>query len=115
MFLNVLKSVVNALTGKKSDETSHPLDGPVRAAAEKVNKVKKSVEPDRGVSDFQPTWPFPIDKPVGQTEAKKDKPISKPKAKPAASQQVKKTPKQIAAEKRKAAAAKDKARAKKVK
>lgn len=69
MFLNVLKSIINTLTGKKSDETSHPLDGPVRAATEKVNKVKKPVEPNHSVSDFQPTWPFPMDRPVGPVRA----------------------------------------------
>ena len=88
--------MANALVGKKEDTSdSHPLDGATKKAQVEETKELPVLN--------EVGWPFP--------RALPEEP-SKPAAEPAP---AKKTPKEIAAEKRKAAADADKARAKKTK
>lgn len=92
MIVKALKAMANALVGKKEEDGPHPLDGPTkRAQVEEPPKLNEAA------------WPFPTSRPEEPA-----KPAAEPKP-------AKKTPKQIAAEKRKAAANADKARAKKTK
>ena len=93
MIVKALKAMANALVGKKEEDGPHPLDGPTNRARKKAQASKLN----------EANWPFPTSRPEEPA-----KPAAEPKP-------AKKTPKQIAAEKRKAAANADKARAKKIK
>lgn len=97
MIVKALKSIANALIGKKEDDAvqPHPLDGATKKAQVEETKELPVLN--------EVAWPFPTARPEEPP---------KPAAEPAP---AKKTPKEIAAEKRKAAADADKARAKKVK
>ena len=94
MIVKALKAMANALVGKKEEDGPHPLDGPTKRAQVEVKEAPKLNEAN---------WPFPTSRPEEPA-----KPAAEPKP-------AKKTPKQIAAEKRKAAADADRARAKKTK
>ena len=98
MIVKALKAMANALVGKKEEGGPHPLDGPTKRA----QVEDKTQQPLPNLNPVDAGWPFPTARP--------DEGPQKAEAKPA-----KKTPKQIAAEKRKAAADADKARAKKTK
>lgn len=95
MIVKALKAMANALVGKKEEDGPHPLDGATKKAQVEETKELPVLN--------EVAWPFPTSRPEES---------SKPAAEPAPK---KKTPKEIAAEKRKAAADADKARAKKVK
>ena len=102
MIVKALKAMANALVGKKEEDGPHPLDGPTKRA----QVEDKTQQPLPNLNPVDAGWPFPTARPdKGPQKAE-----AKPKAVPA-----KKTAKQIAAEKRKAAANADKARAKKTK
>jgi len=101
MIVKALKAMANALVGKKEENGPHPLDGPTKRA---LFPKRAQVEEQKELPTLnEASWPFPKARP--QEPAK---PAAEPKP-------AKKTPKQIAAEKRKAAANADKARAKKTK
>lgn len=95
MIVKALKAMANALVGKKEEDGPHPLDGPTKRAQVEEQKQPPTLN--------EVAWPFPTARPEEPA-----KPAAEPKP-------AKKTPKQIAAEKRKAAANADKARAKKTK
>ena len=97
MIVKALKAIAYAFTGKKEDGP-HPLDGPTKRA----QVEDKTQQPLPNLNPVDAGWPFPTARP--------DEGPQKAEVKPA-----KKTPKQIAAEKRKAAVGADKTRAKKIK
>lgn len=83
MVIKFIKSIWNALTGVKEDPVQpHPLDG--------ATKVPPTLDPQPKVDNPPPQtgWPFP---------RAEEKPVETPTEEP-----KKKTPKQIAAERRKA-------------
>jgi hypothetical protein len=98
MIVKALKAMANALVGKKEEDGPHPLDGPTKRA----QVEDKTQHPLPNLNPVDAGWPFPTARP----DEGPQKAVSKP---------AKKTPKQIAAEKRKAAADADRARAKKTK
>ena len=96
MIVKALKAMANALVGKKEDDGPHPLDGATKKA--KVEQQLAALTPEA-------SWPFPTSRPE-----ETPKPAVEAPAEPA-----KKTPKQIAAERRKAQAQADQSKSKKTK
>jgi len=99
MLKKALSSIANAITGKKAE-----------APSKEQPQTEATVEPTGA-------WPFPGSPPEEKAAApttRKKRTLVKREEEPAAPV-AKKTPKQIAAERRKAEAQKDQARAKKVK
>ena len=99
MIVKALKAMANALVGKKEEGGPHPLDGPTKRA----QVEDKTQQPLPNLNPVDAGWPFPTARPEEPP---------KPAAEPAP---AKKTPKQIAAERRKAQAQADRSKAKKTK